>query len=80
MRKTEPENAAEPTEDYKCYVVRDDCVDEREEHTQPSINNLNIDNVFFPKKPHVKLSFQDYCYIANDFYTHHIGKRRGNNR
>ena len=44
-----------------------------DDNSVPSINNLDVDNLFFPSKPNVKLSFKDYSYIANDFYTHHIG-------
>jgi len=39
---------------------------------QPTINALCIENLYFPSKHHVKLLYKDYCYIANDFYTHHI--------
>ena len=60
-------------EDCNEYLAREDCMNESEEESQPSANNLNIENVFFSGKPNVKLSFQDYCYIANDFYTHHLG-------
>lgn len=38
-----------------------------------NINNPNILNLFFEKKPATKLKFNDYCYINNDFYTQHIG-------
>ena len=38
----------------------------------PNINTLCVENLFFPSKPNVKLRMNDYYYIANDFYTHHI--------
>ncbi len=62
----------ENEEDYRGFVIRDDCVDEHRAKSPPSANDLNIENIFFPCRPDVKLGFQDYCYIANDFYTHHI--------
>lgn len=39
---------------------------------EPSIDNLNIENLFFPSSSGFKLKSQDYSYISNDFYSHHI--------
>ena len=80
MHKDEVETLKDPEDNDNggkdnYYVNREDCMNEQQildENTQPSINNLNIDNLFFPAKPDVKLRFQDYCYIADDFNTHHL--------
>ena len=62
------------SDEYNYYIVRNDKVpDDGSTSTPPTINTLNIENLFFPNKQQVRLSFKDYCYIANDFYTHHIG-------
>ncbi len=61
------------SEEYNYYIVRNEKVPDESSGAQPTINTLNIENLFFPARPHVKLLFKDYCYIANDFYTHHIG-------
>lgn len=61
----------ESSDEYNYYIVRNEQVPDNP-GSAPSINNLNVDNIFFPSKPGVKLNYKDYCYIANDFYTHHI--------
>ena len=38
---------------------------------QADINRVRVANLYFRKTR--KLSYVDYCYIANDFYTQHIG-------
>ena len=63
----------EESDEYNYYIVRNEKVPDDPSNSNPSINNLCIENLFFPSKPNVKLSFKDYCYVANDFYTHHIG-------
>ena len=40
-----------------------------------NINVVNPENLFFEGKDNIKMSYTDYCYIANDFYTHHIGNQ-----
>jgi len=39
---------------------------------QADINTVNVDQLFFKENSKAKLSYTDYCYIANDFYTQHI--------
>lgn len=77
MNKNKEKNT-ENNENYQSYLNRDDCLNQNLkiglEKSQPSLNDLNIDNLFFPSKPDVVLSFQDYCYIANDFYTRHYNE------
>lgn len=73
LAQDDDNSADNESEEYNYYIVRNEKVPDDPSNTNPSINNLCIENLFFPSKPHVKLSFKDYCYIANDFYTHHIG-------
>lgn len=40
------------------------------------INILNLGNLFFSESSDEQLSYSDYCYIANDLYTFHIGKQK----
>lgn len=65
-------SAEESSSEFNYYVVKNEGIPE-EKTVPPTINELSIDNLFFPSKPNLRLSFKDYCYIANDFYTHHIG-------
>jgi serine/threonine protein kinase len=60
-------------DEYNYYIVRNNKVPDSAADSTPSINTLAIENLFFPSKQKVRLSFREYCYIANDFYTHHIG-------
>ena len=56
------------------YMGKEECVNPMQENTgQPDINSVNVDNLFFKDKSKSKLSYSDYCYISNDFYTQHIG-------
>ncbi len=46
-----------------------------EKSAPPDINAINVGNLFYPKHDSVtgaKLTYTDYCYIANDFYTQHL--------
>ncbi len=63
----------EDSDEYNYYIVRNEKVADEPSNAPPTINTLNIENLFFQNRPHVRLLFKDYCYIANDFYTHHIG-------
>lgn len=67
-----PSSFCDDSED-EYYVVRNEETSHTLSNSQPSINTLDIENLFFPSKPHIKLKYQDYCYVANDFYTHNIG-------
>ncbi len=65
------------TEANNYYVVKNEKAREAEEsESDPSISAMNVDNLFFETRPEVRLGFRDYCYIANDFYTHHMGTAR----
>lgn len=44
-----------------------------QEEIQSDINIINVENLFWENKEDIKLTYSDYCYIANDFYTQHIG-------
>lgn len=40
-----------------------------------NINIVNVANLFFDHTKHrLKVSYNDYSYITNDFYTNHIGE------
>lgn len=41
--------------------------------TPPDINELNIGNLFWENHSDTKLTYTNFCYIANDFYTQHVG-------
>ena len=41
---------------------------------QPNINIVNISNLYWDRTMNVKLAYNDYCSISNDFYTQHIGR------
>ena len=57
------------------YLSHKDCetYDEglTDELSHPNINYLNVGNIF-PKNREPKLSYSDYCYITNDFFSNHI--------
>jgi len=56
------------------YLGKEECANPMQDNkAQPDINNVNLENLFFKDKSKAKLSYADYCYIANDFYTQHIG-------
>ncbi len=60
-------------EEYNYYIVKNDNVGEGACESPPSMNSMCVENLFYEAGPQVRLSFRDYCYIANDFYTHHLG-------
>jgi len=51
------------------YVNSKDCKDE---NIVPSINTVNMKNLFFRGANIEKLSYVDYCIMENDIYTHRI--------
>jgi len=51
------------------YVNSKDCKDE---NIVPSINTVNMKNLFFRGPNIEKLSYVDYCIMENDMYTHRI--------
>ncbi len=57
------------------YLSHKDCETFEEgltdEFVHPNINYLNVGNIF-PKSRDSTLSYSDYCYITNDFFTSHI--------
>jgi serine/threonine protein kinase len=62
-------------DEYNFYIVKNENSNFDEKSSDPpNINNINIENLFFEHKSQIRLSFKDYCYIANDFYTQNIGK------
>ena len=60
-------------EEYNYYIVKNENAPENATEIAPTINELNVENLFFQAQSKARLNFKDYCYIANDFYTHHIG-------
>lgn len=58
------------------YFGKEECTNPGQVQTegQPDINEINVDNLFFKDFDNTKLSYTDYCCIANDFYTQHISK------
>jgi serine/threonine protein kinase len=70
------DSSEDESEEYNYYVILNDKLPtDATSSTPPSINNLNIENLYFPAESGIRMRFRDYCYIANDFYTHHLGKR-----
>ena len=67
----ENENVNSENDEYNYFIVKNEEASD-DTLTSPSINNLNIENLFFGNKKNLRISFQDYTYIANDFYTNHI--------
>ena len=69
----------EDNEEYNFYIVKNETGGklkfnpDHDPTATPSLCEVKIENIFFDEKMSAKLSFKDYCYIANDFYTHHIG-------
>ncbi len=56
------------------YMGKEECANPLQDaQAQPDINCVNVDNLFFKDASSAKLTYADYCYIANDFYTQHIG-------
>ena len=54
-----------------------DSPDFASEEIQGNINVINVDNIFYEKSqksPVTKLSYDDYCYISQDFYTYQINE------
>ena len=78
-RLTVPEILAHPwlkddDLENEVFLGKEECASPTgETNGQPDINNVTVDNLFFKDKSTTKLSYPDYCYIANDFYTHHMG-------
>ena len=67
--------ASDDNGDYNYYIVKNGKQHEdNDADTQPNINTLSIENLFYQAKSNARLGFKDYYYIANDFYTHHTGK------
>lgn len=57
------------------YLGKDECMNPMQSSSgQPDINSINVDNLFFASRSKAKLSYTDYCYIANDFYTQHLSQ------
>jgi len=52
------------------YVNSKDCVEDPD--AVPSINMVNMSNLFFREIGEEKLSYNDYCAIGNDMYTYQI--------
>ncbi len=79
-RLTLPEVLAHPwlkQEDTEgeVFLGKEECVNPMQDEktgSQPDINNVNVDQLFFNERSKAKLSYADYCYIANDFYTQHV--------
>lgn len=57
------------------YLGKEECVNPGKNEGQPDINDINVDNLFFLDDKS-KLSYSDYCNIANDFYTQHLSIRK----
>ncbi len=53
------------------YMGKEECAAPSSD-PKPDINNVDVGNLFFKEKSVARLSYADYCYIANDFYTQHI--------
>lgn len=47
-----------------------DADDQWDQGQAPDVNRLKIKNLYAGKA--ARLSYEDYCYIANDFYTQHV--------
>ena len=37
-----------------------------------NINVVNVDNLFYDGNYSTRLSYQNYCAVTQDYYTHHI--------
>lgn len=51
----------ESNEEYNYFIMKN----EKCEEYSPSINNIYIENLFFPKKANQKLLYKDYALISN---------------
>jgi len=61
---------SEDENEIKYNIFRDPNAKKNE---KTNLEEINIENLFFPNKPQVQLLYKDYCYIAKEFYTEHIG-------
>lgn len=74
VNEDDPSSIEESSDEYNYYITRkEDAATGTCNDTPPSINTLNIENLFYPSRPEARLNFKAYTYIANDFYTHHLG-------
>ena len=63
----------EDTLEDATYLSKEECMNPMQPCLkQADINSINVDNLFFEGRSQTKLSYTDYCYIANDFYTQHL--------
>ena len=63
MKQKEMEN--------ETYMDKDECFNPMQADIA-DINTVKVDQLFYKEKSMSKMSYGDYCYIANDFYTQHI--------